>query len=192
MKSHLLQAIKLTLVCLFFFVGVYTLVVWGIGQFIAPNRGKGEIIKYSTSQNTDAYGFTNIGQAFTQDKYFWSRPSAVDYNAASSGASNKAPTNEDYLAQVQARLDTFLVHNPTVQKSDVPVEMVTASGSGLDPHISPKSAMIQVSRIAKVRQLPEEKIIALVKEHTEKPFLGLFGPSRVNVLQLNVSLDQLK
>lgn len=190
MKTQLLPAIKLTVICILFFVGAYTIVVWGIGQAVAPNNGKGEIISY-TADNVK-YGFANIGQSFTADNYFWSRPSAVGYNAAGSGASNKGPSNPDYLAQVQARIDTFMVHNPSVQKSDIPVEMVTASGSGLDPHISPKAALIQVARIAKERNLAEEKIAALVNEHTEKPLLGMFGPSQVNVLKLNISLDNLK
>jgi len=192
MKSNIIPAIKLTLVCILVFVGAYTIVVWGIGQLIAPNHGKGETINYMNSKNTGKYGFVNIGQSFTANKYFWSRPSAVGYNAAGSGGSNKGPTNKEYLTQVQARIDTFLVHNPSVKKSDIPVEMVTASGSGLDPHISPKAAMIQVPRIAKVRNLPEDKIIALVNEHTEKPLLGIFGPSKVNVLKLNISLDNLR
>jgi len=192
MKSHIIPAIKLTLVCILVFVGAYTIVVWGIGQLIAPNHGNGETINYLKSTNNSKYGFVNIGQTFTADKYFWSRPSAVGYNAAGSGGSNKGPTNKEYLTQVQARIDTFLVHNPSVKKSDIPVEMVTASGSGLDPHISPNSAMIQVARIAKVRNLPEDKIIALVNEHTEKPLLGIFGPSKVNVLKLNISLDNLR
>ena len=192
MKSHIIPAIKLTLVCILVFVGAYTIVVWGIGQLIAPNHGNGETINYLKSTNNSKYGFVNIGQTFTADKYFWSRPSAVGYNAAGSGGSNKGPTNKEYLTQVQARIDTFLVHNPSVKKSDIPVEMVTASGSGLDPHISPKAAMIQVPRIAKVRNLPEDKIIALVNEHTEKPLLGIFGPSKVNVLKLNISLDNLR
>jgi len=192
MKSNIIPAIKLTLVCILVFVGAYTIVVWGIGQLIAPNHGKGETINYMNSKNTGKYGFVNIGQSFTANKYFWSRPSAVGYNAAGSGGSNKGPTNKEYLTQVQARIDTFLVHNPSVKKSDIPVEMVTASGSGLDQHISPKAAMIQVPRIAKVRNLPEDKIIALVNEHTEKPLLGIFGPSKVNVLKLNISLDNLR
>ena len=192
MKSNIIPAIKLTLVCILVFVGAYTIVVWGIGQLIAPNHGKGETINYMNSKNTGKYGFVNIGQSFTANKYFWSRPSAVGYNAAGSGGSNKGPTNKEYLTQVQARIDTFLVHNPSVKKSDIPVEMVTASGSGLDPHISPKAAMIQVPRIAKVRNIPKDQIILLIKEHTEKPLLGLFGPSQINVLKLNLALDNVK
>lgn len=192
MKKHLLPAVRLTLVCILFFVGVYTLLIWGIGQIIAPNNGKGEIIQYEKTEGNTSYGFANIGQSFTADNYFWSRPSAVGYNSAGSGASNKGPTNPEYLALVQARIDTFMAHNPGVNKSDIPVEMVTASGSGLDPHISPKAALIQVARIAQARSLPQEKIAALVNEHIEKPLFGLFGPSQINVLKLNIALNTLK
>lgn len=192
MTSHIFPALKLTLVSILFFVGVYALVVWGFGQVIAPNGGKGEVVQYTTTTGVAAYGYSNIGQAFTADQYFWSRPSAVDYNAAGSGASNKGPTNADYLAQVQARIDSFLVHNPAIKKSDIPVELVTASGSGLDPHLSPKAALVQVPRIAVVRNIPEDRIKMLIREHTEHPLFGLFGPSQVNVLKLNIALDQLK
>jgi K+-transporting ATPase ATPase C chain len=133
-----------------------------------------------------------IGQKFTDDKYFWSRPSAVDYNAASSCGSNKGPSNPDYLAVVQARLDTFLLHNPEVMKADVPAELVTASGSGLDPDLSPKAAAVQIARIAKLRNISEEKVTALVNSNIQKPLLGLFGPSKINVLKLNIELDNLK
>jgi K+-transporting ATPase ATPase C chain len=191
MKTNILQGTILTLCCIVFFCGVYTAGVWGIAQF-SHNSGKGEIISYKIPNGTVKYGYANVGQSFTAAKYFWSRPSAVNYNAAGSGGSNKGPSNPDYLKQVKAAIDTFLVHNPSVKKSDIPAEMVTASGSGLDPDISPNAAMIQVPRIAKVRKLPENKIIALVNEHMEKPLLGIFGPSRVNVLKLNVDLDKIQ
>lgn len=177
MKTHLLPAIKLTVLCLILFSVVYPAIIWGVAKAAAINEGKGD--------------FGNIGQAFTQDKYFWSRPSAVGYNAAGSAGSNKGPSNPDYLAQVQARIDTFLLHNPTVSKSEIPSELVTASGSGLDPHISPNAAKIQVSRIAKIRGLDTNKLNALVDEKTEKPLLGIFGMERVNVLTLNQALDKI-
>lgn len=192
MKSHLLPALKLTFVCMLFFAGVYTLIIWFSGLALAPNAGKGEIIYYSNVPGQSNYGYVNIGQSFTEDHYFWSRPSAVGYNAAGSGASNKGPGNEDYLELVQARIDSFLAHNPTVKKSDIPVELITASGSGLDPHLSPKAALVQVSRIANIRKLPENKIIDLINEQTEKPLFGLFGPPRINVLKLNLLLNNLK
>ena len=192
MKTHLLPALKLTLVCILFFTGAYTLVVWGIGQVIAPNHGKGEIINYSNANSNSKYGFVNIGQTFTADKYFWSRPSAVGYNAAGSGASNKGPTNAEYLAQVQARIDTFMIHNPAVKKSDIPVEMVTASGSGLDPDISFKAAQIQVPRIAKIRNRSQKELYDLIDKTKEGPLFGLLGPGKVNVLKLNIALDNFK
>jgi len=186
MKTNIFPAIKLTLVCLVFFMGIYTLVVYCIAQF-APNNGKGEII----SQNGNIY-YSNVGQSFTDDKYFNSRPSAVGYNAAGSGGSNKGPSNPDYLAEVQARIDTFLVHNPEVNKSDIPSDMVTASGSGLDPNISVNAAKIQVKRIARIRNIKEETLNQLITKEIEKPLLGLFGTEKINVLKLNLALDNLK
>ncbi|HWC53406.1 MAG TPA: K(+)-transporting ATPase subunit C [Chitinophagaceae bacterium] len=187
MKENLSPAIRLTIVCILFFCGVYTLFIWGIAQ-AAPAKGEGE----SVTVNGKVVGYKLIGQKFTADKYFWDRPSAVDYNAAGSGGSNKGPTNPDYLKQVQDRIDTFLVHNPRIKKEEIPSDMVTASGSGLDPDISVQGAYVQVKRIAAVRNIPETKIKELVKEHIEKPLLGLFGTEKVNVLQLNIDLDNLK
>ncbi|MDB5274146.1 MAG: K(+)-transporting ATPase subunit [Chitinophagaceae bacterium] len=185
MKEHILPAIKLSLICILFFSGIYTSLIWGIAQF-SPNQGKGFVVK-----DRDHIYYENIGQAFYSDQYFWSRPSAVSYNAAGSCGSNKGPSNADYLALVQSRIDTFMVHNPGIKKFDIPVDLITASGSGLDPHISPEAARIQVKRIANKRHLTEEKINNVVNECIEKPFLGLFGPEKVNVLRLNLKLEQL-
>ena len=165
---------------------LYPLFIAGIAK-LAPGRGKGETV----SVNGTVVGYANIGQKFTEDKYFWGRPSAVDYNAAGSAGSNKGPSNPDYLKMVQERIDSFLVHNPGVKKTDIPADIVTASGSGLDPDISPAGALIQVNRIAKARNINSNKINELVQLHIEKPFLGLFGPSKVNVLKLNIALEQL-
>jgi len=186
MKSNLLPAIKLTIVCLVFFMGIYTLAVYGIAQF-APNKGKGDIITH----NGKTY-YSNIGQLFTDDTYFNSRPSAVDYNAAGSGGSNKGPSNPDYLKEVQARIDTFMVHNPGVTKSEIPSDLVTASGSGLDPNISVQAAKVQVKRIAKIRNISETTLLQLIEQQTEKPLFGLFGTEKINVLKLNLALDDLK
>ncbi len=188
MKTHLLPALRLTLVCIIFFMGVYTLLMFGIAKAAAPNHGDGELVQV----NGKTVGYAKIGQSFTNDNYFNSRPSAVNYNAAGSGGSNKGPSNPDYLATVQQRIDTFLVHNPAVKKEEIPSELVTASGSGQDPDISPKGALIQVARIAKVRNISEEKVTALVNSNIQKPLLGLFGTSKVNVLKLNIELDNLK
>jgi K+-transporting ATPase ATPase C chain len=166
---------------------IYPLVVAGIAK-LAPGEGKGETV----TVNGKVVGYKLIGQKFTQDRYFNSRPSAVDYNAAGSAGSNKGPSNPDYLKTVQARIDTFLVHNPTVNKADIPAELVTASGSGLDPDLSPAGANVQVARVAKVRGIPAERLTQLVNEHTEGPLLGIFGPAKVNVLALNIALDQVK
>jgi K+-transporting ATPase ATPase C chain len=166
---------------------IYPLVVAGIAK-LAPGEGKGETV----TANGKVVGYKLIGQKFTQDRYFNSRPSAVDYNAAGSAGSNKGPSNPDYLKTVQARIDTFLVHNPTVNKADIPAELVTASGSGLDPDLSPAGAKVQVARVAKVRGIPAERLTQLVNEHTEGPLLGIFGPAKVNVLALNIALDQVK
>lgn len=186
MKTNIFPAIKLTIITLIFFSGLYTAVIWGVAQ-LAPNGGKGEIVTVN-----DKKYYANIGQTFTQDKYFYSRPSAVGYNSAGSGGSNKGPSNPDYLATVQARIDTFLVHNPGVEKKNIPVELVTASGSGLDPDITSKSALVQVKRIAAVRKLTPETVEQLIAKNTEGPLLGLFGPEKVNVLKLNIALDKLK
>ena len=176
----------MTLVLLILLVVIYPLSVWAIAQF-APNNGKGEIVAYKEGK-----GYANIGQSLTADEYFWARPSAVDYNAAGSGGSNKGPSNEEYLAVVQSRIDTFLLKNPSVKKSEIPVDLVTASGSGLDPNISVESAKVQVARIQKARNIDSGKLNALIDANMEQPFLGIFGPSKINVLKLNIALDQLK
>jgi K+-transporting ATPase ATPase C chain len=187
MKKYLLPSLKLTLVLLVLCSVLYPLFIAAVAK-LAPGGGKGETL----SVNGKVVGYKNIGQKFTDDKYFWSRPSAVAYNAAGSAGSNKGPTDSTYLATVKDRIDSFLVHNPSVKKSDIPSELVTASGSGLDPDLSPQGAYVQVPRIAKTRNISEEKIKALVAQQIQKPLLGLFGPEKVNVLELNIALDQLK
>lgn len=186
MKTHLLPVIKLTIICMVFFMGIYTLVMLGIAQ-VAPNHGKGFVIEARGKKY-----YENIAQKFTDDKYFWSRPSAVDYNAAGSGGSNKGPSNPDYLKTVQDRIDTFMVHNPTVKKEEIPSDIVTASGSGEDPDISVQAAIIQIARISKIRRVTEIQLKNLIDKHTEKPLFGLFGTKRINVLELNIDLDNLK
>ncbi|QRR00701.1 K(+)-transporting ATPase subunit C [Dyadobacter sandarakinus] len=183
MKTNIIPAIRLTIVTLVFFGVVYPALVWAVAQ-LAPNAGQGEVVITHGKKY-----YANIGQTFTEDRFFNGRPSAVGYNAAGSGGSNKGPSNPEYLAMVRARIDTFLVHNPGVTKKDIPVELVTASGSGLDPDISPEAARIQVNRIASVRKIPVEQIRQLIDANTEKPLFGLFGPAKVNVLSLNMALE---
>jgi K+-transporting ATPase ATPase C chain len=188
MKTYLLPALKLTLILIVILAGIYPLAIAGIGKF-TPGHGDGETVQYKGR----TVGYALIGQKFTQDKYFWSRPSAADYKADASGGSNKGPSNPDYLNKdIKGRIDTFLKHNPGVTKEQIPAELVTASGSGLDPDLSPAGAKIQAARIAKVRGMTEQEVLALVDSHTEKPLLGLFGPAKVNVLKLNIALDELK
>jgi K+-transporting ATPase ATPase C chain len=185
MRKYLLPSLKLTLVMIVICSVVYPLVVAVAGR-LTPGQGNGVTIGY----NGKVVGYANIGQKFTDDKYFWSRPSAVGYNAAGSGGSNKGPSNPDYLKDVQAHIDTFLAHNPDVRKEDIPAELVTYSGSGLDPDLSPAGALIQVKRIAAVRHVSEERVAALVDKCMERPLWGIFGPAKVNVLKLNIALDK--
>jgi K+-transporting ATPase ATPase C chain len=182
MKNHILSALRLTLVMLVI-VGIYLTIVYA-GSKVLPTQGNAEIINYKGQKF-----YANIGQDFKSEKYFHGRPSSVDYNAAGSAGSNKAPSNEEYLQTVQKRIDTLRMQNPEMENVKVPVELVTASGSGLDPDISDEGALYQIKRIAKVRTLSVEKLENLITNHTEKP---LFGPSKVNVLKLNIALDQMR
>ena len=187
MKKHLLPALRLTLVFIIVLVCIYTIIIWCIAQ-AAPNKGEGETVVV----NNKVVGYKLEGQNFTADKYFNGRPSAVGYNAAGSGGSNKGPSNPGYLKSVQACIDTFMIHNPSVKKADIPSELVTASASGLDPDLSPEGALVQVPRIAKTRNLPPDVIFALVNKRLQKPLLGILGPEKVNVLELNIDLDKIK
>jgi potassium-transporting ATPase KdpC subunit len=187
MKQNILPAIRLTLACIICFMGIYALLILA-GAQLAPGKGKGETV----IANNKVVGWKLLGQKFTDDKYFRGRPSAVDYNAAGSGGSNKGPSNPDYLKSVQDRIDTFLVHNPGIEKAEIPSDLVTASGAGLDPHISVQGAYVQADRIAKARNIHTDKIKALVESHIEQLLAGLFGTQRVNVLQLNIDLNSLK
>ncbi|MCU7613077.1 potassium-transporting ATPase subunit KdpC [Chryseobacterium sp. GMJ5] len=185
MKNHILSAFRLTFAMLVI-VGIYLGIVY-VGSKILPTHGNAEIINHNGKKF-----YVNIGQDFKAEKYVHGRPSAVNYNAAGSAGSNKAPSNQEYLQTVQKRIDTLKMKNPEMENAKVPVELVTASGSGLDPDISPEGALYQAKRIAKARNISVEKIENLIENQTEKPLLGLFGPSKVNVLKLNIALGQIK
>lgn len=187
MKNYLFQAIRLTLILTILLCVLYPVLVAFIGKF-STGQGNGETI----TVNGKVVGYANIGQKFDKPQYFWGRPSAVAYNAAGSAGSNKGPSNPDYLKDVSNRVDTLLKYHPYLKKSDIPADLVTASGSGLDPDISPDAASIQVRRVAMNRHLSEVQIAQLVKSQTEQPLFGVFGPQKVNVLKLNVALDALK
>lgn len=188
MKTHLIPCLKITFLTIVLFGVIYPLLITGIAKVTAPNGGEGSIIEV----NGKPVGFELIGQAFDSVIYFNGRPSAVSYNAASTGGSNKGPTNPEYLEQVEERITDFLSKNPDIKREDVTVDLVTASGGGLDPHISPKAAMIQVPRVAKARGIEQDALEKLVAQYTEAPMFGLFGTPRVHVLRLNIALDQLK
>ena len=177
---------------------VYPLAMTGIAQMLFPHQAQGSLIE----RNGTVVGSELIGQVFESDKYFHGRPSATTapdpndstktvpapYNAANSGGSNLGPSNKALVDRVQGDIDKLKQENPS---ASVPADLVTTSASGLDPHISPEAALFQVPRIAKARNLPEDRIRQLVADHTEGLFLGLLGEPRVNVLLLNLALDQL-
>ncbi|MBN9385527.1 MAG: K(+)-transporting ATPase subunit C [Chitinophagaceae bacterium] len=186
MKKYILISAKLTLVFIILCCVIYPLILSGVGK-LTPGKGKGETLVVDGK----VVGYANVGQKFDKDIYFWGRPSAVNYNAAGSGGSNKGPSNPDYLKDVQTKIDTFLTHHPGVKKEDIPAELVTCSGSGLDPDLSPAAVKIQIRRVAAARRMSEVVLTELIEKQTERPFLGLFGPSKVNVLKLNIALDKL-
>lgn len=187
MISNLYKSLKLTLMFCVLFSVCYIFVLWVFAQVAGPNNGNAAVVEL----NGKVVGAANVGQMFTQDTYFWGRPSHAGdgYDATSSSGSNKGPSNEEYLADVETRIDSFLVHHPYLKRDEVPAEMVTASGSGLDPHISPKAAFAQAQRVAEARQMSLDKVMAIVSQNVESPLLGLFGPKKVNVLKLNVALE---
>ena len=174
----LFKSLKITLVFCVFFSVFYILILWLFAQVAGPNKGNAEV----ATLDGKVVGAANVGQMFTKDIYFWGRPSCAGdgYDASSSSGSNKGPTNPEYLAEVEARIDTFLVHHPYLSRKDVPAEMVTASASGLDPNITPQCAYVQIKRVAQARGLTENQVKEIVDQSVEKPLLGIFGMKRIN------------
>lgn len=183
MIHHSKHALLMTLVMTVLLGGIVPLVFTAISQIIFPTAANGSII----TKDGKAIGSELLGQEFTSDKYFWGRPSATTppYNAAASGASNYSFGNATLLEKANERMKHF----PAGEK--IPLSLITASGSGLDPHISPKAAHFQAKRVAKSRGLDIKKVDALIDEHTEPPHLGFIGNERVNVLKLNMALDEV-
>ena len=169
--------------------GVYPLIVYGIGNVFFHEKSRGDLV---FARDGHALGSKIIGQAFNRPEYFHGRPSSAGngYDAANSSGSNLGPTNQKFVDGLKANIDLVLKDNPTLKKGEVPVDLVTASGSGLDPHISPEGAIAQVSRVAKARGISNPDLLKFIDEHVEGPKFGIFGESVVNVLLSNIDLDQ--
>jgi K+-transporting ATPase ATPase C chain len=188
MKKNLLISIWMTLATTVLLGIIYPLVVTGLAHLLFPRRADGELIHAGGT----LVGSRLIGQPFTAAKYFHSRPSAAGpagYDATNSTGSNLGPTNKTLLDRVSGSVRSLQAENPG---ASVPIDLVTTSGSGLDPHISPAAAEFQVPRVARARGISPDEIRALVKLHTEQRQLGILGEPRVNVLELNLDLDQYK
>lgn len=195
------KAIRLTLVLWVLTAVVYPAVMLLVGQMLLPYQANGSLVQNLQGK---VVGSALIGQPFTSDKYFWSRPSSVDYSTADrkndkngvlktgvSGASNLAPSNPDLLKQVQGRLDKLKqagIQSNKLQLA-IPADLVYSSGSGLDPHITVEAALAQQDRVARVRGLTTDQVNDLIAKHTQRRFLGIFGEPGVNVLNLNRDLD---
>lgn len=192
MVSHLRVQLRPALVLLALFTALtgiaYPLLVTGIAQVAFPQQANGSRI----TRREQVMGSALMGQDFTDPRYFWGRPSATTppYNAGASNASNLGPSNPALLTAVQERVAALRAADPE-QRQPVPVDLVTTSASGLDPHISPAAALYQVHRVALRRGLPEDRVRALVEVHIEDRTLGLWGEPRINVLRLNLALDDL-
>jgi K+-transporting ATPase ATPase C chain len=186
MFKEIQQGIRFTIVTMVLLGGAYPLVIWAVGRMAFSAQAEGSLIRRSDSS---VAGSRLIAQKFTRPGYFQPRPSGVDYNAASTGGTNYGPSNPDHLKAVQERIDA-IVKKDGVPAGRIPSEMVTASGGGMDPHIPPAAAELQVARVAASRKVDAGRVRQLVAAHTEPPTLGFLGRARVNVLELNLALDQ--
>jgi K+-transporting ATPase ATPase C chain len=191
MKTKLIIALKYLLVMTILTGIIYPLFMTGVAQLSYPSKANGSLIM----RDGKIIGSELIGQNFDSTVYFWSRPSAIGYNPIPSGASNYGPTSDTLKKQVNARRILFASKNSITDITVIPKEMVFASGSGLDPHISPEAAMLQLARVSTARKLDETKkqeVQKLINNMTEEPQFSLFGEKRINVFKLNLALDNLK
>jgi K+-transporting ATPase ATPase C chain len=191
MLKTLYQSVMATLVLAVLACGAYPALVTAIGQLVFPRQAAGSLL---VSRDGKTLGSYLIGQGFSRPSYFHGRPSAAGangYDAASSSGSNLGPTNPKFIEGLKTNIDVLLKENPGVKRGEIPGDLVTASASGLDPHVTPEGALVQVSRVAQARGADRDQVRALVLKHVEGPQWGLFGEPVVNVLALNLDLDQL-
>jgi K+-transporting ATPase ATPase C chain len=186
MFKQLTQSIRFTVVTMLLFGGGYHVALWGIGRVAFPEQADGSLIRRA---NGTIVGSRLIAQAFTRSEYFHPRPSAVDYNGASTGGTNYGPSNTEHLKAVRNRIDAMTAEDK-VSANQIPSEMVTTSGSGMDPHIPPAAAEVQAVRVASARRVPVDRVREVIQAHIEPPTLGFLGRARINVLELNLALDE--
>jgi K+-transporting ATPase ATPase C chain len=189
--TELRGAVMVTLIFAVVCCGLYPLVVYGVAQVLFRDQANGSLI---VDKDGTVHGSKLLGQQFTADKYFWSRPSAAgnSYDATSSGGSNLGPSSSNLVATIAQRIADYRTQNGLNTNAPVPADAVTASGSGLDPHISLRNAELQAPRVAKARNLSVEKVLALVRANTDPVSLGFLGEPGVNVLKVNLELDSVK
>lgn len=194
MKKTVTRALGLVVVMTILCGFIYTLVCTGVNQLLFPHQANGSVIEI----NSKTYGSELLAQQFTQPEHLWGRPMSLDLTSFTdedgnpvmyAWASNKSPAGEDEEAMVQERIDALLEADPSMAGTPIPVDLVTVSGSGLDPEISPEAAQYQVHRIAAARGISEEEVQAVIDRYTTGRFLGIFGEPRVNVLKVNLALD---
>jgi K+-transporting ATPase ATPase C chain len=186
MLKEIRQGVRFTIVTMVLLGGVYHALIWGIGRVAFPRQAEGSLLRRDDGR---VVGSRLIAQRFERPEYFHPRPSAVDYNAASTGGSNYGPSNPDHLKAVRERIDA-IVAGDGVTAAQIPSEMVTASGGGMDPHIPPNAAELQAGRVARARNVDVNALRELIAAQTESPTLGVLGRARVNVLELNLALDR--
>ena len=194
MKKTISRALGLVLVMTVLCGFLYTLVCTGVNQLLFPHQANGSVIEIDGK----TYGSELLAQQFTQPEHLWGRPMSLDLTSFTdeegnpvmyAWATNKSPAGEDEEAMVQERIDALLEADPSMEGTPIPVDLVTVSGSGLDPEISPEAARYQVHRIAEARGIPEEEVQTVIDRYTTGRFLGIFGEPRVNVLKVNLALD---
>lgn len=184
----MLKSIRLVFVLLVICGLGYPLLLTGVSQVLMPAQAEGSLLENKAGE---IIGSRLIGQSFTDPGYFHGRISSINYDAAGSGTPNYSPSNEEMIERTKSDMAKFLEENPAVKKTDIPADLVTNSGSGLDPDVSLQGANIQVSRVAKERGISEKSLYDLIDKHTEGRSLGLFGEPRINVLEINIALDDM-